>query len=525
MSLDPEIKPPSPCLTRPPPAPHSYAELITTSEAVSRSLAGLPARTPTVAFPPAAAAQPRVALAAEPGLAYAAGTLGTWLARGIAVPLCLSHPDRELAYTLADAGASAVLATPAQAARARALAEPLGAQVVELPAEGGAGAAAVAAVEAATAALSPAAGALIIYTSGTTGRPKGALHTLASVDAQVATMVAAWGWTPRDRLLHALPLHHVHGIVNALYTPLAVGAAVEMLPKFSPTEVWARLTRAAPDPVTVFMGVPTMYSFLLNAAEDGGVPEAERAARTAAARRLRLAVSGSAACPLPTLHGWRRLAGTYPLERYGMTETGMVLGNPLEGERHPGTVGTPFPGMAARVDPATGELLVRGPQLFAGYWGRPEATVAVFDAGGFFLTGDTVEVVEDPAEVGAHGYYRILGRTSVDIIKTGGFKVSALEVESALLEHPALAEAAVVGLPDPHYGEIVAVVAALRPGAPGLTLAALTEFGRHRLAPYQLPRILRLVLALPRNAMGKINKKALRAEMFPDLFPPAGPAA
>lgn len=461
---------------------------------------------------------------ADPGLAYASGTLGTWLARGISVPLCLSHPDRELSYVLEDSGASAVIATPPHADRMRRLAEPLGAQVLEV-ADGDTSQSSTDLSNAVSSAVTPlmstlnsSDGALIVYTSGTTGRPKGALHTLKSIDAQITTLCKAWEWAPCDRILHTLPLHHIHGIVNALYCPLATGAAVEMLPKFSPTEVWSHLQRDI-DHITVFMGVPTMYSFLLNAYHSA--PTEEQRHMQAAAQRLRLAVSGSAACPTPTMLHWRDLSGSLLLERYGMTETGMLLGNPLHGDRKPGMVGLPFQGVHARVDPATGELGVKGDQLFAGYWGRPEATAKAFDSDGYFLTGDTAEI--EPHSAG--GYYKLLGRTSVDIIKHGGYKISALGVESVLLEHPAIEECAVVGLPDPHYGEIVAVVAALKEGYQGeLTLSQLVEWSKERLPHYQLPRIVKVVPQLPRNAMGKINKKTLRSQVFPELCPPAGPA-
>lgn len=493
---------------------------------------------------------PRVALMCDPGVEYVSSTLATWLSRGIAVPLCLSHPDRELSYVLEDAGVSAVLATPAHAERMHRLASPLGATVhqVDQPAETAAGREAVDPavphrVSALLDTLSPSDPALIVYTSGTTGRPKGALHTHSSLGAQVRTLNAAWEWSAEDRILHTLPLHHVHGIVNALYCPLAAGAAVEFLPKFSPAEVWARLRRAQ-HPVSVFMGVPTMYAFLLNAYD--AMPAEERRSAAAAAARLRLTISGSAACPLPVMRRWEEVSGQALLERYGMTETGMILGNPLRGARRPGTVGVAFPGVELRLaqaedeevaqpqqqqpqhqqtagvdEGASGELLVRSAQLFSGYWGRPEATAEAFDPVGFFRTGDT-------AQVGADGYYRLLGRTSVDVLKRGGYKISALAVESALLEHPGVGECAVVGLPDPEYGEALAAVIAPRAGGTEAvpSLEELRAWAADRLPPYSLPSVVREVSALPRNAMGKVNKKALRAELFPGaVAKPTAPAA
>jgi malonyl-CoA/methylmalonyl-CoA synthetase len=234
---------------------------------------------------------------------------------------------------------------------------------------------------------------------------------------------------------------------------------------------------------------------------------------SAACRRLRLMVSGSAALPVSTLERWRGISGHTLLERYGMTEIGMALSNPLAGERRPGSVGLPLPGVQVRlvdedgseVEPGTpGEIEVRGPGVFLEYWRRPEATAEAFRDGRWFRTGD-VAVVED-------GYYRILGRRSVDIIKTGGFKVSALEIEEVLRTHPAVAECAVVGVADAEWGERVCAAVELREGTT-LTLDELQPWARVRLAPYKLPRALRAVDALPRNAMGKVTKPEV-AKLF-----------
>ncbi|KAL4519372.1 hypothetical protein Ndes2526A_g00460 [Nannochloris sp. 'desiccata'] len=521
----------------------TYRDIVNAAVQVADSLEAIPARVPFVAFPPNASTLPRVALMADPGLAYLSGFIGTWLNRSISVPLCLNHPDRELSYVLKDSGASAVLTTKRHMNRMQRLAEPFGAQVIELQEqkekmvdsrESEENAENIATNLISN--LRPEDGALIIYTSGTTGRPKGAVHTYKSLDAQINALISAWEISRSDNILHTLPLHHIHGIVNALYCPLAAGGTVTMLPKFSPTEVWDLLQQTNVPPISVLMGVPTMYSFLLNVYHKA--PEAEKKQYEAAIKNLRLAISGSSACPKPIMHAWSELSGgELLLERYGMTETGMLLGNPLHGKRKPGTVGVPFVGIHVRIDPATGELGVRGHQLFSGYWQRPDATEKSFDNEGYFLTGDTAEEEEEEGKEQSSSlgkYYRLLGRTSVDIIKHGGFKISALEIESILLAHPKIAECAVVGLPDQHYGEIVAVIAALvkptnddrnphhQQKENELNLNDLTEWARDFLAPYQLPRILHLVPQLPRNAMGKVNKKTLRAEVFPDLFPPAG---
>jgi len=218
---------------------------------------------------------------------------------------------------------------------------------------------------------------------------------------------------------------------------------------------------------------------------------------------MRLMVSGSAALPVQRLERWREISGHVLLERYGMTEIGMALSNPLVGERRPGFVGTPLPGVDVRLVDGTGEIEVRGATVFLEYWRRPDATAAAF-RDGWFRTGDIARV--------EHGAYRILGRSSVDIIKTGGFKVSALEVEEVLRTHPAIAECAVVGVEDPEWGERICV-AVERRGEADLTLAALQAWSKERLAPYKIPRALRSVPALPRNAMGKVTKAEV-AKLF-----------
>jgi malonyl-CoA/methylmalonyl-CoA synthetase len=438
--------------------------------------------------------QTRVAFLVSPGFAYAAVQRGIWRAGGVAVPLAVSHPPAELEYVICDAAASVVvadgafrdLAAPlARAARARFLA-------------------AERALEAAPADGLPHLGssrrAMIIYTSGTTGRPKGVVSTHEIIGSQIASLVNAWGWTPADHLLLVLPLHHVHGIVNGLGCALAVRAVCEIPPRFEAEEVWGRL---ASGDVTVFTAVPTIYHRLI-AAWDAAPPDLQRQ-WSAGVRRLRLMMSGSAALPVQTLERWRSISGHTLLERYGMTEIGMALSNPLVGERRPGSVGAPLPGVEVRLvdevgaevaDGTPGELEVRGPTVFLEYWERPGETQAAFRER-WFRTGDVA--------VRESGSYRLLGRTSVDIIKTGGFKVSALEIEEVLRTHPAIQECAVVGVSDAEWGERVSAAVELRPGA-GLSLGELQNWAKERLAPYKIPRALKPVGALPRNAMGKVTK-------------------
>jgi malonyl-CoA/methylmalonyl-CoA synthetase len=438
--------------------------------------------------------QTRVAFLVHPSFAYAAVQRGIWRAGGVAVPLAVSHPPAELEYVIRDSGASLVVGDQASAATLMPLARAARARFVAVDD----------ALHAGPAEDLPHLGsnrrAMIIYTSGTTGRPKGAVSTHQIIGAQIASLVESWRWSPSDHLLLVLPLHHVHGIINGLGSALAVRATCEIPPAFDAENVWARL---ASGEVTVFTAVPTIYHRLI-ASWDAASPEVRRQ-RSDGVRGLRLMMSGSAALPVKTLERWREISGHTLLERYGMTEIGMALSNPLAGERRPGCVGMPLPGVevrlvddqASEVDPGTpGELEVRGPSVFLEYWRRPEETAAAF-RDGWFRTGD-VAVLED-------GFYRLLGRTSVDIIKTGGFKVSALEIEEVLRTHPAIAECAVVGVSDDAWGECVSAAVELRHGAT-LSLDDLQQWARPQLAPYKIPRALQQVSALPRNAMGKVVK-------------------
>ena len=340
--------------------------------------------------------------------------------------------------------------------------------------------------------IDPARRALILYTSGTTGKPKGVVTTHANLAAQIGSLLQAWGWTAADRALLVLPLHHVHGLINVLGCALAAGASCEMLPQFDAERAWDRL---ASGDVTVFSAVPTIYHRLI-ASWDAAPPPVQRA-RSDGSRLVRLMMSGSAALPKTTLERWREITGHTLLERYGMTELGMALSNPLYGERRAGSVGTPLPGVDVRL--VDGELQVRGPGVFREYWRRPDETREAFEDG-WFRTGD-VAVVE-------HGAYRLLGRSSVDIIKTGGFKVSALEIEETIREHPAVADCAVIGEEDAEWGERVTALIELKPGE-ALALDELQAWIKPRLAPYKVPRTLRCG-PLPRNAMGKVIKSVAR---------------
>ena len=442
-------------------------------------------------------AEARVAFLTPPGYHYVATQWGVWRAGGVTVPLATSHPKPELAYMIDDSGATIVIAHPSFEEILRPLAEERGLRFL---------------LTTNILATSPTAPlpdvdpeqrAMIIYTSGTTNRPKGVVSLHTTIQAQMTSLVEAWGWTADDRILHVLPLHHIHGIVNVLGCALWSGAVCEMLPAFDATAVWDRIERGG---LSLFMAVPTIYGRLVQAWN--AAPPERQASMTKSCAQLRLMVSGSAALPVQTLEEWEAISGHVLLERYGMTEIGMALSNPLNGERRPGYVGTPLPGVDLRlvdednqpVPPSTsGEIQVQGPAVFTEYWGKPEATASEF-VDGWFKTGD-VAVLED-------GAYRILGRSSVDIIKTGGFKVSALEVEDVLREHPDIDECAVVAMEDLEWGErVCAALVLARDGA--LTLEQLRDWSRERLAPYKMPSRMIEMGELPRNAMGKVVKPDL----------------
>jgi malonyl-CoA/methylmalonyl-CoA synthetase len=345
--------------------------------------------------------------------------------------------------------------------------------------------------EHAGAAVESGAPALILYTSGTTGKPKGAVHTHGSLGTIVDALAAAWRLGEEDRLLHCLPLHHLHGLVVGLLGCLAAGSACELEPDFDAARALARLARSR---ATLFFGVPAMYAKLLQVAEVPPLPA------------LRLFVSGSAPLPPAQKRAFEERFGRTILERYGATEIGIALSQELDGARPAGSVGVPLPGVETRIaaadgdDAAEGELLVRGPTLFRGYFEDEEATArALVD--GWYRTGDLVR--RD-----AGGSFSILGRLSTDLIKVKGHRVGALEVEAALAEHPLVAEVAVVGAPDPECGEVV--VAFVRARDASLTVAQLEQHARATLAPHQVPRRVELVDDLPRVGPGKVDKKLLQ---------------
>ncbi len=340
----------------------------------------------------------------------------------------------------------------------------------------------------------PDAPGLIMYTSGTTGAPKGAVLSRRAIAACLDGLTDAWEWTPDDTLCHGLPLFHVHGLVLGVLGTLRVGSKLIHTGRPTPGAYAA----AAGEGATMFFGVPTVWSRVC------AEPDAARALAGA-----RLVVSGSAALPVPVFEQMTALIGQRPVERYGMTETLITISARDDGERRPGHVGVPIKGVEARLhddnglwiipDGVTvGSLQIRGETMFDGYLNRPDATAASFTEDGWFITGDA-------AIVGTDGVHRIVGRQSTDVIKTGGYKVGAGEVEEALLLHPGVTEAAVIGVPDDDLGQrIVAFVV-----ASGVTGAELVQHVAAGMSVHKRPRSVHIVDELPRNAMGKVQKTKL----------------
>ncbi len=423
----------------------------------------------------------RILMSAAPSAALVVAHVAALRLGLVVVPVNTAYLEREVAHVVADSSPAAAVVDDSQRGawvRAAAGDRPVVLLGPDLVGRGRADASSVDPVLDASGLDDP---ALLLYTSGTTGAPKGALLTHANLLASAQAVVLAWRWTSDDRLVLALPLFHLHGVGVGLHGSLCAGASMVLRPSFAVDDV---LDAVGTHQASLFFGVPTMYARL--AASD----------RLGDLARLRLCVSGSA--PLPAdLHATvADRAGQPILERYGMTETVMLVSNPYEGERRPGTVGFPLPGVDLRLDDGTDEILVRGPNVFAGYRNRPEATAESF-VDGWFRTGDVGSVAPD-------GYVSIVGRRK-ELIISGGYNVYPREIEEVLRGHPGVGDVAVVGVTDPMWGE--AVVAFVEGGDPAADLVA---FAAERLAPYKRPKRVHHVAQLPRNALGKVTRSELR---------------
>ncbi len=409
----------------------------------------------------------------------------------IYLPLNSGYTAAELDYFLADAEPALFICEPQDVEKLSTLCRDRAIQLLGLDA-GGHGslrdAVSAASGEAPVPELADDDLAAIVYTSGTTGRSKGAMITHRNLATNARALVQTWGLTPSDMLLHALPLFHIHGLFVALNSMLLAGGRCEFLPAFNPVEVVAKLPDA-----TLFMGVPTYYTRLL----------AEPSFTAQTAENVRLFVSGSAPLTPASFNEFKERTGQQILERYGMSECGIICSNPLDGERIPGAVGKPLPGIDVRISDGApvGVLEVRGPNVCRGYWRQPEKTRAEFKDDGFFITGDVASIDED-------GIVRIVGRDK-DMIISGGLNIYPKEIETLIDEFEEVEESAVIAVPHSDFGEAVAAVIKLNPGAE-LNEAAVRTRLRGMLAAFKIPKAVFFTAELPRNTMGKVQKAKLR---------------
>jgi malonyl-CoA/methylmalonyl-CoA synthetase len=491
-------------------APHPGKLAVETGDAAALTYGDLFKRS-------ARAANALVAIGVKPGDRVAAQieksadvivlALACLRAGAVFLPLNTGYTLAELEYFLGDAEPTLTLCRPDQIEQVSTLAHGLGLRAVESLGVKGDGtfAAAIAAAPSEFETTPRGSGdlAAILYTSGTTGRSKGAMLTHENLSSNALTLVDCWRFSPADRLIHALPVFHTHGLFVAVNVALMSGATMIFMPKFDPEAVIAALPGA-----TAMMGVPTFYTRLL------GHPGLTREA----CANMRVFISGSAPLLAETHTAWGERTGFAILERYGMTETNMITSNPYDGERRPGTVGFALPGVSVRIaDPdggapiragEIGVIEVKGPNVFAGYWRMPEKTAQEFRADGYFITGDLARIDSD-------GYLHIVGRAK-DLVISGGFNVYPKEVETEIDAIEGVLESAVFGVAHADFGEAVTAAVVAHAGAAVSESAILSALGS-RLAKFKTPKQIILVDALPRNAMGKVQKAALR-EAYKDIY-------
>lgn len=440
----------------------------------------------------------RVAFFMPASLDYVTTMHGVWRAGGIAVPLNVASAVNELDHYLSCASVTRMIANGKFQESLRELCASMNIELLSVEDV-----------------LAEEAGelpdidinrrAMMLFTSGTTNKPKGVVSTHKTIAAQITTLIEAWSWTKDDVIPLFLPVHHIHGIINILSCGLWAGATVHLFSKFDIPKITAEIVAGT---YNVFMAVPTIYVKLIQYFDT--IDEAEVKKICDGFRPMRLNISGSAACPVKLFKQWKELTDQVLLERYGMTEIGMGISNPYDGERRAGHVGQPLPGVEAQLfdeddNPITeentpGEIRIKGDNVFLEYWDNEKATVESF-RDGWFCTGD-VAVIDD-------GYYRIMGRSSIDIIKSGGYKLSALEIEGTLLTHDDISECAVIGVEDETWGESVMAFIGLKPGA-SMEYGDLKGWCDGKMSSYKIPKAIKLVDALPRNAMGKVVKPELK---------------
>jgi len=435
----------------------------------------------------------RIGILVNPNIDYVTILWGIWKSGGVAVPLSLSATENELKHYISDSGINIIISSKSCEQKQNIPniddLELINIENLEthrktpLPK------------------LSLERRAMIIYTSGTTNKPKGVVSTHKNIEAQITALTEAWHWNKEDHIPLFLPLHHIHGIINSLCCPLFVGAKTTMLESFNVDHICKEVSSKD---FTVFTAVPTIYFSLIDKLETSNDKNIINGFR-----KMRLMMSGSAALA-PEIHKkWKKLTGQELLERYGMTEVGMALSNKIDGERRPGSVGIPLPGVEIKLEDdegkiiinegEAGQVMIRGPQVFLEYINLSEKTKDSFKEG-WFLTGD-VALLEK-------GYFRLLGRDSIDVIKSGGYKISALEIEDTLLRHPNIKECAVIGKKDDKWGEIVVSAIVIREKE--LSIEEVQKWCSKRLSGYKIPRIIKIIKELPKNSMGKITKIKLK---------------
>ena len=440
----------------------------------------------------------RIAFFIPSSLDYVITLHGIWRAGGIAIPLNVASAVSELDHYLSSAGVTRLIANGEYKDSLTDLCAQLDIQlgsvdevianeVISLPE------------------INPERRAMILFTSGTTNKPKGVVSTHKTIAAQITTLIGAWNWTEDDVIPLFLPLHHIHGIINVLSCGLWIGATVHCFVKL---DIPALTSDIAAGTYNVFMAVPTIYVKLIQYFENLDQQEVDKIC--AGFNTMRLNISGSAACPVKLFEQWQDLTGQILLERYGMTEIGMGISNPYQGERRAGHVGQPLPGVEAKLfdednnpieeDNIPGEIYIKGDNVFLEYWDNEKATAESF-VDGWFCTGD-VAVLDD-------GYYRIMGRSSIDIIKSGGYKLSALEIEGMLITHDIIDEVAVIGVDDSTWGEAVMAFVVLKQGA-RLEYDELKAWCKGKMSDYKIPKGVNVVDSLPRNVMGKVTKSDLK---------------
>ena len=440
----------------------------------------------------------RIAFFMPASLDYVTTMHGVWRAGGIAVPLNVASAVSELDHYLSCASVTRMVANAEYQESLRDLCASLNIELMSADEV-------LADAAGPLPKLTPERRAMMLFTSGTTNKPKGVVSTHKTIHAQITTLIDAWEWSENDVIPLFLPLHHIHGIINILSCGLWAGATVHLFAKFDIPKISHQIVAGT---YNVFMAVPTIYVKLIQYFDSIDPAEVQKICD--GFKDMRLNISGSAACPVKLFNQWKGLTGQVLLERYGMTEIGMGISNPYNGERRAGAVGQALPGVDCELfdendsliteEAVAGEIRIKGDNVFLEYWDNATATKESFKDS-WFCTGD-VAVLED-------GYYRIMGRSSVDIIKSGGYKLSALEIEGVLLTHDDIEEVAVIGVEDDTWGEAVTAFVAVKAGA-SLEYEALKEWCYGRMSSYKIPKSLILIEALPRNAMGKVTKPVLK---------------